>query len=169
MYDGDYFQLMARYNRWMNQKIFAACVQIPDVDRRRDLGAFFKSIHATLDHIFYGDKAWMARFSGKPVDVELGQALHADFESLKQDRAAMDDAIVEWSRTLDEAWLREPLTYTSKVDGKTRTLPAWVLVTHLFNHQTHHRGQVTTLVKQLGYEPGVTDIPWLPDLDAVVT
>lgn len=168
MYDGDYFQLMANYNRWMNQNLFAVCAHISDADRHKDLGAFFKSIHGTLDHIFYGDKAWMSRFTCKPVDVDIGQELHSDFLSLQKARAAMDNAIVEWSRALDNAWLKEPFTYTSKVDGKTRTLPAWILVTHMFNHQTHHRGQATTLIKQLGYEPGITDIPWLPELNAVV-
>ena len=66
------------------------------------------------------------------------------------------------------AWLAETLQYRSNVDGITRVLPAWILVTHVFNHQTHHRGQVTTLMKQLGHDPGVTDIPWLPELKAVV-
>jgi uncharacterized damage-inducible protein DinB len=55
-----------------------------------------------------------------------------------------------------------PFTYTSKVDGRTRTLPTWVLVVHLFNHQTHHRGQLTTLLNQLGCDPGSTDLPFMP-------
>jgi len=58
-----------------------------------------------------------------------------------------------------------PFEYTNNVDQKTRVLSAWMLVTHLFNHQTHHRGQLTTLIKQLGYEPGITDLPWLPELE----
>ena len=68
---------------------------------------------------------------------------------------------------LTPEWLAETLTYTSKVDGATRTRPRWLLVAHLFNHQTHHRGQVTTLLKQLGRDPGVTDFPWMPFFDAV--
>ena len=67
--------------------------------------------------------------------------------------------LLTWSAALTEAWLAQPLTYTSKVDGKTRTLPHWVLVTHLFNHQTHHRGQVTTLLAQMQLDIGSTDIP----------
>lgn len=168
MYGGDYFRLMAKYNHWMNCRIFAVCAGIPDADRRRDLGAFFKSIHATLDHIYYGDVAWMNRFSGQAPGVDIGQQLNPTFDGLKAAREAMDEAIIEWAEQLDETWLKEEFRYTSNVDGKTRVLPAWVLVTHLFNHQTHHRGQVTTLIKQLGYEPGVTDIPWLPELDSGV-
>jgi len=77
----------------------------------------------------------------------------------------LDDEIVAWAQTLSEDWLQSPSTYTSSVDGKTRTLPTWVLVVHMFNHQTHHRGQLTTLLKQLGVDPGITDIPWLPALE----
>ena len=79
-----------------------------------------------------------------------------------------DREILEWFIHLDADWLNRPFEYTSNADGKHRTLPTWVLVTHMFNHQTHHRGQVTTLVKQLGYDCGVTDIPWLPALNATV-
>lgn len=168
MFRVDYFQLMARYNRWMNQNLFSVCADIPDVDRRKDMGAFFKSIHKTLDHIFYGDTAWMDRFTGKPVGIDIGQEIHADFTSLTKAREAMDNTIIEWTDRLDDQWLRTDFEYTSNVDGKRRILPAWILVTHMFNHQTHHRGQVTTLVKQLGHDPGITDIPWLPELDSVV-
>ena len=72
-------------------------------------------------------------------------------------------AILRRSENLDPRWLAADFTYTSNVDGKTRVLPAWMLVTHLFNHQTHHRGQVTTLMKQLGHDPGETDVPWMPE------
>jgi uncharacterized damage-inducible protein DinB len=168
MFDGGYYQLMAQYNHWMNRKVFAVCEEIPDTDRRKDLGAFFGSIHDTLDHIYYGDKAWMNRFAGKPAGVDIGDRLNPTFEGLAAAREQMDRDIVEWSSHLESSWLAKDFEYFSNVDGKTRILPTWVLVTHMFNHQTHHRGQVTTLIKQLGYEPGITDIPWLPELDAVV-
>lgn len=63
-------------------------------------------------------------------------------------------------------WLAEPITYTSKIDGKTRTVQKWILVTHMFNHQTHHRGQVTTLLSQMGFDVGSTDIPFMPEFEA---
>lgn len=168
MYKGDHIQLMAQYNRWMNQKLYAVCAEIPDAERKRDLGAFFKSIHETLNHSLYGDKAWLARFTGKPMDVTIGKELFADYEELKKVREETDQEILAWSKSLSPNWLKQPFEYTSQVDGETRILPTWVLVAHLFNHQTHHRGQITTLIKQLGYEPGITDIPWLPELNAVV-
>lgn len=159
---------MALYNQWMNQKLYAVCAEIPDADRKKDLGAFFKSIHGTLNHLLYGDKAWMARFTGRPVDVAIGQELFANYVELKKAREEADFEILAWSKNLKPDWLKEPFEYTSQVDGKTRILPTWILVTHFFNHQTHHRGQITTLMRQLGYESGVTDIPWLPELNAVM-
>lgn len=169
MYNGSYYQLMAEYNCWMNQSLYSVCLMIPDEKRKQDLGAFFKSIHGTLNHLLYGDKAWMGRFTNNSFSVAaIGQELYADFEELRVEREKMDQQILEWSIKLDPLWLRQPFEYTSNVDGKRRVLPASILVTHMFNHQTHHRGQITTLIKQLGYEPGVTDIPWLPSLNAVV-
>jgi uncharacterized damage-inducible protein DinB len=157
------YQLMARYNRWMNRKLYAICANIADADRKKDLGAFFKSIHGTLNHLLYGDRAWMGRFTGQPFVTVIGQELYADFAELRRERENTDAAILTWSENLDPQWLAADFTYTSSVDGKTRVLPAWMLVTHLFNHQTHHRGQVTTLIKQLGHDPGETDIPWMPE------
>jgi uncharacterized damage-inducible protein DinB len=163
----DNFELMARYNRWMNEKLYQVCAAIPDEERKKDLGAFFKSVHITLNHLLYGDKAWMDRFIGRPFAVTvIGEDLHQNFEKLRADRRAMDQQILDWSHTLSPQWLDAPFEYTSNVDGKTRVLPAWVLVMHMFNHQTHHRGQVTTLIKQLGYDPGITDLPWLPEFES---
>jgi len=162
MIDGDYCQTMATYNQWMNQKLYAICAEIPDVERKRDRGAFFKSIHGTLDHLLYGDRAWLGRFTNQPFATKgIGQELHSDFAELRQDRETCDREIIVWAETVSQSWLEQSFEYTSNVDGKTRVLPTWVLVTHLFNHQTHHRGQLTTLLSQLGYDPGVTDLPWL--------
>ena len=81
---------------------------------------------------------------------------------MRKEREALDRRIVGWAIGLTDEWLAESLTYTSKVDGKTRTVANWVLVTHMFNHQTHHRGQVTTLLSQMGLDMGTTDLPFMP-------
>ncbi|WP_446393079.1 DinB family protein [Coleofasciculus sp. E1-EBD-02] len=163
MSDPNGYELMASYNQWMNQKLYAICAQIPDQKRKENLGAFFDSIHGTLNHLLYGDLAWMGRFTDKPLtDAKIGQIIYEDFSQLRQAREQLDQQIIDWTKTLSEEWLNQPFEYTSNVDRKTRTLPTWVLVTHLFNHQTHHRGQLTTLLTQLGYDPGVTDLPWMP-------
>jgi uncharacterized damage-inducible protein DinB len=163
--DPDYCALMADYNLWMNQRLYALCSELPDQERKRDRGAFFRSIHGTLNHLLYGDRVWLGRFLGVPLtDRRMGEELYADFGQLGHERGLTDRRIVEWARSLAPEWLAQPFTYTSNLDGKTRTLPAWVLVVHLFNHQTHHRGQVTALLSQLGRDYGTTDLPWLPGL-----
>lgn len=163
MYDGNYYQLMAEYNRWMNQKLYSVCADIPDEKRKADLGAFFKSIHGTLNHLLWADRIWLRRFTGEPFMVgKIGEDVYANFEILRAERNKLDEFLLDWARNLREEWLNGPFEFTSVQDNKIRRGPAWVFVTQIFNHQTHHRGQVTTLIKQLGYEPGVTDIPWLP-------
>jgi uncharacterized damage-inducible protein DinB len=161
--------LMAEYNRWMNGQLYDLCAGVPDADRKRDLGVYFRSIHGTLNHLLYGDRAWLGRFTGQPFAVTaIGQELYADFDELRRERETTDAQIITWAASLTPEWLDAPFRYTSNVDGLTRELPAGTLVVHLFNHQTHHRGQITILLDQLGYDHGISDIPWLPSLNAVV-
>ena len=161
----EYYETMAYYNQWMNQKIYTICDQIPEQKRKEDLGAFFKSIHCTLNHILYGDRAWMGRLTREPYYIpNLGVNLYDDFEELHREREITDHRIIEWTKSFSREWLETTFEYTSNIDKKTRLLPTWLLVTHMFNHQTHHRGQLTTLLSQLGYDPGITDLPWLPIL-----
>ncbi len=155
---------MASYNQWMNVRLFDVCGTMTDAERKRDNGAFFKSIHNTLNHIMFGDLAFMARFTGAPETVpELGVNLHEDFADLQQARAALDRRIIDWAPTITDAWLQQPLTYVSKVTGSDITAPHWVLLTHMFNHQTHHRGQITTQLSQMNLDMGSTDIPFMPE------
>lgn len=162
MHNVEYFSTLARYNQWMNERIYGVCATMSEEERKRDLSAFFRSIHGTLNHLLYGDMAWMGRFQDRPEDMPcLGQELYEDFAMLADRRTEMDTKILRWTKSLDADWLQEPLSFRSNVDGITRTRPAWLLVAHMFNHQTHHRGQVTTLMMQLGRDPGVTDLPWM--------
>jgi len=104
----------------------------------------------------------MSRFTGDPeVIPELGQDLHQNFADLREARIKLDRRIVGWAPSLSEEWLAQELTYESKVDGVVRTVPRWVLVTHMFNHATHHRGQITTLLSQIGLDYGTTDLPFM--------
>jgi len=159
----DIFKTMAQYNRWMNDRLYAVCAEIPDTERKRDRGAFFKSIHGTLNHLLLGDKLWLGRFLNDPFKVaSLDQELHADFDRLRADRESTDAVIVEFTDSLDETGIDGPFTFTTMVDPAERTYVLRHVLQHFFNHQTHHRGQLTTLVSQAGYEPGVTDLMWLP-------
>jgi len=162
MSDVENYRLLARYNQWINQRLYACCAQLPDADRKRDLRAFFKSIHGTLNHNLLGDKVWLGRFVGAPFKVEsLSQELYADFDALRAERAALDERILAWTARLTPDWLAADFTYR-RGNGATISAPGWVLASHFFNHQTHHRGQLTTLLTQLGVDPGDTDLLFVP-------
>ena len=165
MYDRTYAETMAQYNHWMNLKLYTVCAEMSDEQRREDRGAFFKSIDGTLNHLLVGDRIWLGRFTGHPYVAHLKQELYSDFNELRQQREITDQQILEWSKELTNDELKQPLRYQSASDGIERVFPQWLLVVHLFNHQTHHRGQLTTLISQMGYDPGVTDLPWMPTVN----
>ena len=163
MITAEYCRMMAEYNGWMNDRLYLCCQDMEDAARKEDRGAFFGSIHGTLNHILFGDLAFMSRFTGEPEKApELGQELYSRFEDLRHARQDLDNRILNWSKELTPDWLEQNLTYISKVDNQSRTAPHWALVTHMFNHATHHRGQITTLLSQLGLDMGSTDIPFMP-------
>jgi uncharacterized damage-inducible protein DinB len=160
MIDRDHGVLMARYNQWMNRKLYAACAQLTDAQRKENRGAFFGSIHATLNHLLFGDTVWMHRFTGRPLEgLHTHMEFHPELEALREMREVFDREIIDWASKLTPEWLAADFAYTSVSTRITHTKPAWVLVTHMFNHQTHHRGQVTTLLSQMGVDVGVTDLP----------
>ncbi|QLI82434.1 damage-inducible protein DinB [Chitinibacter fontanus] len=168
MFQGSMPQLMAAYNQWQNQQVYAAAAQLSAEQLQAERGAFFGSIQRTLDHILWGDLIWLSRFTGeKLVSSPASEPLFTDFAQLHEARIAMDQRILHWADGLTFEWLQEPITWTSQMYGFTQTIPRWVQVQHLFNHQTHHRGQVGTLLKQLGVDVGITDIPMLPMLNEV--
>jgi uncharacterized damage-inducible protein DinB len=155
----------AAYNRWMNERLCALCAELPDAERRRDRGAFFRSIHGTLNHGLLGDRIWLGRFRGEPFAVRsLDQELYAGFPELRAERECTDVEIEAWAAGLAPADLEGTLRFTSFVNVAPRAMPFWAAAAHFFNHQTHHRGQLTTLLMQAGVDPGVTDLMWLPGL-----
>lgn len=155
---------MAAYNRWMNGKLYACAAQLSDAQRKEDRGAFFKSVHGTLNHLLYGDLAWLYRFTGRSLDgLDPAAGLYDDFERLQQRRLELDAELSDWAANLTPQWLAADFTYYSQAYAAHFTRPAWLLVVHLFNHETHHRGQITTLLSQLGVDVGATDLPVMPD------
>jgi uncharacterized damage-inducible protein DinB len=162
MIDSAWCALMARYNQWMNRKLYAACAQLGPAEYKEDRGAFFGSAHGTLNHLLYADTIWMRRFQGRPLDgLSPRMEFHPELEALREMRDIFDREIIGWAESLSAGWLAADFSYT-RVAGGDFTLPAWQLVTHMFNHQTHHRGQLTTLLSQFGIDPGVTDLAAMP-------
>ena len=94
--------------------------------------------------------------------------MFTNFDELEREREATDQAMLEWAGGVSVEWLGSPLEYASVVDGKVRRLPREIAVVHMYNHGTHHRGQLTTLLKQAGIDPGVTDLPWVPGVVQIV-
>jgi uncharacterized damage-inducible protein DinB len=166
MIDRAYVQRMARYNCWQNKNLYGVADKLSDDERRRERGAFFGTIHKTLSHLLWGDRAWMSRFTDVPnpqVGIPESVALYPDWENLKVERASFDRIILDWADTVDDSWLAADQTYYSGATKREWTRPRWVLVAHMFNHQTHHRGQVHCMLTQAGGRPSDTDLPFMPD------
>lgn len=152
------FQTMCSYNQWMNEKLYGVCETIPDATRKADKGAFFHSIHGTLNHLLLTDKVWLGRFKAQPfLFRSLDQELYSSFAELRQERFQVDAELSDWINSLSDEQLALDFSYTNS-QGQEATYLLWHLVLHLFNHQTHHRGQLTTLLNQSGYDSGVTDL-----------
>jgi uncharacterized damage-inducible protein DinB len=163
MIDSAYCRQFARYNRWQNQTIYAACAKLTDETRKRNMGAFFKSIHATLNHILVGDRLWLSRFDGEPSGLtSLDQLLYNDFDELTKQRAFTDDRTDRYVASLGTERIVATLSFRRTSDGVEMNMSLDVCLMHFFNHQTHHRGQITTLLMQCGVDPGVTDLVRLP-------
>ena len=159
-----YAQTMARYNAWQNTNIYDAAARISDAARKQDRGAFFGSIHATLNHVLWADQMWLMRFGAADApaakSIQEGLAQFEDWDGLRAGRHRFDDVIQAWADNLRPSDLAGHLTWFSAGAGRELTSPRALLVTHLFNHQTHHRGQVHALLTGFGVKPDITDLPF---------
>ncbi len=148
----------------MNAGIYAAAETLTDAQRKQDCGAFFKSIHGTLNHLLWGDQVWMRRLANTPApkaqDIPGSTEQFSEFEDLKRERFAFDAVISKWAEQIDQDWLNGTLDWYSGSMGRDMTSLRGLLVTHMFNHQTHHRGQVHCMLTHLGAETPITDLPF---------
>ena len=167
MISQNHVKTLARYNAWQNHSLYSAASSLSDEDRREDRGAFFGSIQKTLTHILWADQLWFSRFTAAPPpragSIPESSTMVEDWETLVAERRKMDAAIEDWAAALDEATLSATLTWYSGAMGREITKPNWVLFTHFFNHQTHHRGQVHAMLTAAGASPEDTDLPFMPD------
>lgn len=154
---------MARYNQWSNNNLYNVCAELTHEERKADRGLFFHSIHGTLNHLLLGDKVWLGRFKNELFQVTgLDQELYSEFEALRDARTEMDETIIDWADTLSASALAADLHYRTISNPADKRCPLWIAATHVFNHQTHHRGQITTALSQLGVDYGVTDLIYMP-------
>lgn len=163
MYERALLTTMADHNRWMNERLYAVCKRMRDEERRRNLGAFFGSVHGTFNHLLLVERLWLGRISSTPPAIEsLDQELYADFDTLAKEHARADAELTGFIDSLEPANLAGRIPYTSFVKKTAVSLPLGVILIHLFHHQTHHRGQITSLISRLGYEYGDTDLIYMP-------
>jgi len=156
-----YVRTMAAYNAEMNRRLYEASARIPDARRRESRGAFWGSLHGTLCHLLWGDRMWMSRFDGweKPSVIQKQSAsLVESFDELRRQRVEADRKISEWAAGVTEPWLAEDQVWFSASVQKELKQPRSFLVTHFFNHQTHHRGQAHALITACGEQTGDTDL-----------
>ena len=153
-----HFQMLARYNRIANERLFAACAQLDDAEYRQRRAGSFGSIHGLLNHILVGDRRWMALFErGDRVTPPLDQILYDDFSSLHAARTREDLRIESFFGDLDAAFWGRSFAYTNN-QGRDYVETAHVACCHLFNHQTHHRAQVHVMLSQTSTPPPALDL-----------
>jgi len=141
------YRMFAAYNTWANERLYLAAAELSDADYRADRGAFFKSMHGTLNHLLVGDRLWMRRLTGAgDAPSRLDAILCEDFSELREARRAEDLRISRYVGGLDETKLDGEFTYRTVTNPATITQKLAPALDHFFNHQTHHRGQAHCLL-----------------------
>ena len=145
------YQMFAAYNAWANRRVYDAAGALTDEEFSRDVGAFFRSLQGTLNHLLAADRIWMKRFTGQgEAPTSLGAVVHPNLDPLRLAREVEDQRIVRWIDSLDEKALAGRFTYMTVSDMRTVSQRLAPALDHFFNHQTHHRGQAHTILTALG-------------------
>lgn len=147
-----HFEMFAGYNAWANRRLYEAAATLTEGQYRQDRGAFFKSMHGTLNHLLVGDRVWMHRFTGEGTPpARLDLILFEDLASLRSAREAEDKRIVHWVSSLEEERLAGFIRYRRVTGNKEAVEQALApALSHFFNHQTHHRGQAHAILTSFG-------------------
>jgi len=153
------FEMLAGYNAWANERIYDAAAALSDADYRADHGAFFDSVHGTLNHLLVGDRIWMRRLTGEgPSPTQLDAILYEDFGDLSAARAAEDARIIAYVASLTPADLAGTVRYRTISNPADIEQVLSLALVHVFNHQTHHRGQVHGLLTRITNEAPSLDL-----------
>ena len=154
----DAFRMLARYNRFANERLYDACEQLDPVEYRRERKGSFGSIHKLLNHLLLGDRIWMSRFAGGGnTTPPLNSILFESLAELSAARSEQDASIEAFFKKVDGNFLAKSFAYTNN-QGKDYRETAPVAVLHFFNHQTHHRGQVHVMISQTDVRPPSLDM-----------
>jgi len=161
----DYCRLTSHYNLWQNNGLRQIVEAMPDAELRADRGAFFGSILGTLNHLLWGDQIWLHRLDGGPRptgSIADSVNLTPTAAVWGAERFRTDGRLTRWASGLRAVDLIGNLTWTSGAQGREISQPLQTIVIHLFNHQTHHRGQVHAMLTAAGQKPGDTDLIFMP-------
>lgn len=157
------YSSLAGYNTWANERVYNAAAKLSEIEYRADRGAFFKSIHGTLNHLLAADRIWMKRFTGKgDAPARLDAILHEDLGSLRAARDREDARIEAYIAQLTEKELATTFSYLTITNPKTVTQPLAPALDHFFNHQSHHRGQAHAILT------GLKGRDFAPSLDLIL-
>lgn len=162
----EYCQVMSGYNRWQNNSLRSHVKAMSAEELHEDRGVFFSSMMATLNHILWGDLLWIARFDGgadSGVDAKDNTTLTSTKEEWDRLRFLTDARIIEWANQLSAIDLIETVTWHSFSKNSDITQPLSLCVTHFFNHQIHHRGQVHSILTAMGRETIDSDLVFMPE------
>ena len=165
MIEAEYVRIMARYNAWQNRQLTEILKDVDDEVLNADRGAFFGSIMGTLNHVLWGDTLWMSRFHDRvPAPAHMDHLnFTPTFAVWSAERFRMDGAIRMWADTLRTLDLKRRLSWFSGTLQQDMKQPLEVCVTQLFNHQTHHRGQIHAMMTAAGLKAPVSDIIFMPE------
>jgi uncharacterized damage-inducible protein DinB len=154
-----HFMMFAAYNAWANARIYEAASNLGKEEFGRDAGAFFKSMRGTLNHILVADRIWLKRFTGEgDAPAALDTILYIDFPKLRVARQAEDKRLLDWIDSRSDKALAGRFTYMTVTDMRTVSQRLAPALSHLFNHQTHHRGQAHTILTALGKDAPSLDL-----------
>lgn len=166
MISPEYCLTLARYNSWQNRQLMAAFERLDAAELTRDRKAFFGSILGTANHLLWGDRIWMSRFAGTEPPaggIKDSTGLMPDRAAWERERFQTDTRITGWAKELGPADLAGDLSWYSGAMGRTVAKSMALCVTHMFNHQTHHRGQIHTMLTAAGAEAPVSDLVFMPE------
>jgi len=162
----EYFVLQARYSQWVNNRLYDVCATLADVELKRNRGVFFSSIHGTWNHLLLGDRLWLARLQDQPQPYQrLDLELYAEFAELRAAQTAGDQALLDWVQNLSAGDLQRRIAFRSLSTGQDKVLAVATMLTTLFIHKNHHRGQITALLSQCGCDYGAIDFICAPFVD----
>ncbi|MFP4519108.1 MAG: DinB family protein [Oceanicaulis sp.] len=155
----EHFKRFAAYNAWANARLYDAATALTDFERKRDIRGYFQSLHGTLNHILVADRIWVHRLTGEgDAPSKLDTVLFSDFNTLREAREAEDARITAYVASLAQADFDAVVDYQD-TRGEPKSLALKMILAHVFNHQTHHRGQATHMLRQLGVaEPPALDL-----------